>query len=319
MKETIDVLNIPNYYCSYYLYGLNERFNLIYKFDKRFERFNNRAFLIFLRNGKIAVIDNNDPSGTKEDLYSYVDFYFVTNKLNNHLDYQQDKIKPLFPHFPIDVKATYLKVFGLNLIKRLKFKPLLHQLHILNKRPRYSLLPMEYQFHNYVFFSANLWKKEPWTNQVRADFIRVCKEDPRIDFEGGFASRTDGDHMGFPNEINQKIYPPKIFSKLSSKTLIALNNPAVLGAVSWRLAEYFAAGIFVVSFPSAIEYPVEPLHGVSIHYIKESTELEHVIELVFSDPSYHKRISLGAREYFEKHCTPAAQVNYILKIMEGKV
>lgn len=317
MKESIAVLNIPNYYCSYYLFGLHDRFNLVYKFDKRFERFNNRAFLIFSRNGKITVIDNNDPSGTKEDLYQAVDFYFCTNKLIAHPDYQQEKIKPLFPHYPIDAKSIYLRVFGLSLLRKIKFQPLLHQLHILNKRPKYSLSPMDYRFHKYVFFSANLWKKEPWTNQVRAEFIRACKKDPRIDFEGGFAPRTDGDHMGFPNEINLKIYPPKVFSNLSSKTLIALNNPAVLGAVSWRLAEYFAAGVFVVSFPSAIAYPVEPLHGTNIHYIEDSKELEHVFERVFTNPDYHKKIALGARVYFEKYCTPAAQINYILDTMDG--
>ena len=316
MKESINILNIPNYYCSYYLYGLNERFKLIYTYEKRFERFNNRAFLIFSKGGKITVIDNNDPSGTKPDLYSEVDFYFSTNKLIDHPDYQQEKIRPLFPHYPIDVKAIYLSVFGFNLVTKVKLKPMLQQLHTLNKRPRYALPSMEYQFHNYVFFSSNLWKKEPLTNQLRAEFIRACKNDPRIDFEGGFAPRTDGDTMGYPSEINRKIYPPKEFSRLSAKTLFALNNPAVLGAVSWRLAEYLASGVFVLSFPSAIEYPIAPTHGEHIHQIRDSNEFQQVFDIIFANPDYHRKISLGARDYFETYCTPQAQIDYILRIME---
>ena len=319
MKETIEILNIPNYYCSYYLLGLSDRFHLRYKFDPRFERFNNRAFLIFSRKGKLAVIDNNDPSGTKKDLYDYVDFYFCTNKLINHPSYQQEKIRPLFPHFPVNEAAIYLQTFGFSLLKRIKLKDLIHQLHILNKRPKYVEKDLNYVFHNYIFFSANLWKKEPETNQIRADFIRACKKEQRIEFEGGFAPRTDGDAMGFPDEINKKIYPPKVFSKLSAKTLLALNNPAVLGAVSWRLAEYFAAGVFVISFPSAIEYPIEPVHGEELHYVENSQEFETVFEKVFSDPDYHKKIALGGRAYFEKYCTPSAQINYILSVVDGLV
>jgi hypothetical protein len=39
--------------------------------------------------------------------------------------------------------------------------------------------------------------------------------------------------------------------------MIALNNPAVCGAVSWRLAEYLNQGLFVLSFPFKIELPTD--------------------------------------------------------------
>ena len=312
MKETILVLNIPNYYCSYYLLGLSMRFELKYQFEPQVERFNNRAFLIFKYRDAKVVIDNNDPSGIKPDLYEYVDFYFVTNKLNGHPDYQKEKIRPLFPHYPVNVMGLYLRTFGLNLIKKLKLKALVHQLHILRKRPTYQERKLDYKFHNYVFFSANLWKKEAVTNEIRAEFIRACKAYSRIDFEGGFVQREDRNDMGYPNEINQKIYPPQVFSQLSSKTLLALNNPAVLGAVSWRLAEYFASGIMVLSYPSAVEFPIEPKDGEELKVVTHFSEFTEVFDVIFDNPQIHQKISKGAKSYFDKYCTPEVQVDYIL-------
>jgi hypothetical protein len=155
-------------------------------------------------------------------------------------------------------------------------------------------------------------KKEPETNKIRAEFIRACKRDSRVNFEGGFVPREDGDHMGYPNEINQKIYPPKVFSELSAKTLFALNNPAVLGAVSWRLAEYFASGIAVVSFPAAVDFPVNPIDQKQIHQVLNPEEFEGVINRFFEDPTYHRKIAEEGRLYFEKYCAPDAQISYIL-------
>ncbi|MCE7055263.1 glycosyltransferase [Algoriphagus sp. AGSA1] len=313
--ETLEILNIPNYYASYYLYGFSRKFKLKYRFDARFERFNNRPFLVFQYKEKIGVIDNNDPHGVKPDLYDYVSDYFVTNKLKTHSSYNQEKIRPLFPHYPINVVGLYLKTFGWNLPKRIPLKKLVHQLHILRKRPTYTAAEKPYHFHNYVFFSANLWKKEQETNQIRADFMQACRSDERIEFEGGFVKRGDGDSMGFENFLCKKIYKPKVFSELSSRTLLALNNPAVLGAVSWRYAEYLTSGTFVISFPEAIEFPVALRHGVEVHYVQKTADFKEAIETVFSNPDYHRTISEGARTYFEKYCTPEAQTQYILKMM----
>lgn len=314
--ETLEILNIPNYYSSYYLYGFSKKFKLKYRFDSRFERFNNRPFLVFSLKGKLGVIENNDPHGPKEDLYAYVDRYFATNKLIGHPEYSKPKIKPLFPHFPINAFGLYVSTFGFNLFSKGSASKAIQDLRVLLKRPHYSETLPEYHFHNKVFFSANLWKKEPETNQIRASFMQVCQEDDRIEFEGGFVKRGDGDAMGFDDFINEQVYPPKVFSKLSSETLLSLNNPAVLGAVSWRLAEYFAKGIFVLSFPSAIDLPKHPDHGEHIHYVDDVSEFQNVIDQIFENPAYHEKISRGARKYFEKYCTPEAQVEYILQEME---
>lgn len=312
MKEKIQLLNIPNFYSSYYLLGMDRYFNLSYHPEDQFEKFNNRGFVIFRFKGKLGVIDNHDPVGVNSELYQAADYYFATNKLQNHPEYDQTKVRPLFPHFPVNIIGQNLKNFGLSWLSKLSPKDLARELYSLYQRPFYNLLSPDFKFGDYVFFSGSTWKKESWANQIRAEFIRACKQHPQIRFEGGFIPRSDGNNFGFDEELNTKSYSPKEFSRLSANSLINLNNPAVLGAVSWRLAEYWNAGTFVISFPFAIDLPVFPVHGEHIHYIDSSDQYTSVLDLVVRDHSYHKKIASGGHSFFRQNCTPDRQMEYIL-------
>lgn len=135
---TIQLLNIPNYYSSYYLLGLNQAYNVKFKMDEKFIKFNNKPVLIFKVNNTIAVIDNDDPTGVIQELYEIASVYFVTNKLINHDSYKQPKVKPLFPHYPINIVLLYCRIFGLGLFRYLKFKEVIMQVYTLIRRPMYK-------------------------------------------------------------------------------------------------------------------------------------------------------------------------------------
>lgn len=314
MKQ-VEILSIPNYYSSYYLLGFSISFKLKYTPLKEFEKFNNRGFVIFKIEGKLGVIDNHDPVGVNQELYEQVDLYFATNKLLNQDSYNQDKVRPLFPHYPVNITYLYLSFFGLDLIRKISPKNIAREIYVLNSRPKYVKEGVNYQYSNYVFFSGSTWKKESWANQIRAEFIRACKAYPGLKFEGGFIPRSDGDNFGFDAELNQIKYPPKKFSELSAKSLISLNNPAVLGAVSWRLAEYWNFSSFVLSFPFLIDLPVQPKDMEHIHYITDSTEYKFVLDKVFKEPNYHQKVAEGGKCFFDTYCTPEAQVQYVINLL----
>ncbi|MFC3880893.1 hypothetical protein ACFOSV_11925 [Algoriphagus namhaensis] len=313
---TIDLLNIPNFYSSYYLQSLELSGNLKYRPENVFEKFNNRGFVIFRANGKLLVVDNHDPVGVNEELYEACDFYFATNKLLDHPSYNQEKVRPLFPHYPINIIPLYLKTFGLDLIRRLKPKDLARELYVLNSRPKYeSMSPSNYSHDPYIFFSGSTWKKEGWANEIRAEFIRACKRNADLVFEGGFIPRSDGNNFGYDAELNTKKYGPKEFSRLSAKSLVSLNNPAVLGAVSWRLAEYWNSSSFVLSFPFKIDLPKGLEHGENIYFINSSEKYDQVLSEVLSNQGLHEKIARGGKSYFEQFCTPTAQGQYLLSFV----
>jgi hypothetical protein len=313
----IQLLNIPNFYSSYYVFGLSKVGNLKFTRESEFDSYHNLGYVIFRVREKIGVIDNRDPVGVDQVLYAKSDFYFATNKLLSVAGYNQDKVRPLFPHYPVNIIPLYLRLFGLNLIRLLKPKDFAREIYVMRSRPKYDQYTDRYIHDSFIFFSGSTWKKEPWANQIRAEFIRACKANPKIRFEGGFIPRSDGNNFGFDSELNQKKYPPKKFTELSAKSLVSLNNPAVLGAVSWRLAEHWNSSSFVLSFPFAIDLPVLPRDGEAIHYIQDSNEYGESLNKVIVEQAYHEKVAKGGKKYFDQFCTPEAQANYILDLMQN--
>lgn len=310
--KIIQVLNIPNFYSSYYLLGLSQMYNVQFKMDSRFTKFNNKPLLIFKVNNSIAVIDNDDPTGVHPELYDLASIYFVTNKLINHDSYKQPKVKPLYPHYPVNIASLYCSIFGWDLFRYLKFKDVFQQVYILLRRPSYQQFKRSFKKDNFIFFSSNIWKKEPETNQIRAEFIRFCKADKRIVFKGGFIPRSDRNNYGFDTELNNEKYSPKVFSKLSASSKIALNNPAVCGAVSWRLAEYLNQGLFVLSFPFKIELPQNFKQNTEVHFIEQTMEYKAVFDKIINNPAYHEAVATNGKNYFDAYCTPQAQAKYVV-------
>lgn len=313
--KTIELLNIPNFYSSYYLLGLNQIYGVKFKMDANFKKFNNKPILIFKINDTIAIIDNDDPSVINKELYELASVYFVTNKLIGHESYEQPKVKPLYPHYPVNIALLYCSIFGLSLFNYLKFKDVLQQVYILLRRPSYQQFKKSFKKDNFIFFSSNIWKKEPETNQIRAAFIRFCKADERIFFKGGFVPRSDGNNFGFDTELNNEKYSPRVFSKFSAKSKIVLNNPAVCGAVSWRLAEYLNQGLFVLSFPFKIELPQNLIQDSALHFIEKTNQFKQVLDKIVDNSDYHEVVAANGKFYFDTYCTPQAQAKYVVDLI----
>ncbi len=314
---TIYILNIPNYYCSYYLLGLSKITKLKFNPKIEFAHLNNKPFLVIEYRGKVAVIENDDPTGVDKKSFGHADLYFATNKLLSREDYNDPKVKPIYPHYSIDNAEEYLTLFGLRGILSLGPKEFLRQWYILYRRPDFTSKPYRPLNGNYVFFSGSIWKKEPEANQMRVDYIRACMEDPQVRFEGGMVPRMDGDPCGIPLDVINKKYPAKEFAEKSSRSIIGFNNPAVLDAVSWRLAEYWNYGCFVISFPFKIDLPTTPEHGKHIHYLQEGEGFAEVISFAMKNDDYREKVSRGGKQFFEENCLPEVQAKRILAMLEA--
>lgn len=313
-SEKIEILNIPNFYCTFYLKVLSRLGSVNFLPNTAFRRFDFFPVIIFKIRNKLVVIDNNDPIGIDQELYKSSNFYFATNKLIDHSDYQQDKVYPLFPHYPINFLQGYIKIFGfyINLKKSLVF---LRESVRIWKRPVYEEYVVQDRTSNFVFFSGSIWEKEPYANLARANFIRFCIENQNIDFEGGFVSRSDGENQGFDELLNKRYYSPKRFNELSSLSILGFNNPAVLGAVSWRFAEYLNSGVAIVSLPFKIELPIFPQDGKEIIIIENTHEIGSRLDSIVQDKSLLGQIGLGGKEFFSNNCSLHSQLKYLLKII----
>jgi len=314
--KILTLLNIPNYYCSFYLLGLEKIANLRFSPRKEFAHLNGKPFLVIEYKGKVAVIENDDPVGVDMPSYSDSDLYFATNKLLAREDYNMDKVMSIYPHYSIDNAFDYLKLFGVKGAINLGPKEFLRQFYNLYRRPDWRNMPHKSLKGDYVFFSGSIWKKEKWANQVRAAFIQACQANPNITFEGGMNPRSDGNRCGLPSEVMDQRYTPKDFAEKSSRSVIGFSNPAVLDAVSWRLGEYWNYSCFVMAFPFKIDIPTVPEHGKHIHYVQDPAEFSEVLTFAMKNPAYREKVARGGKSYFDEYCLPEIQAKRILDLLE---
>jgi hypothetical protein len=313
----VNILNIPNYYSSFYQLGFERIASVRFSPRKEFSHLNGKPFLVIEYKGKVAVIENDDPIGVDMSSYSNSDLYFATNKLLASEDYSMEKVRSIYPHYTIDNAFDYLKLFGVKGATTLGPKEFLRQLYILHRRPDLINTPYKALTGNYVFFSGSIWKKEKLANQVRAAFVQACQANPDITFEGGMNPRSDGDLCGLPPEVMGIRFTPKDFSEKSSRSVIGFSNPAVLDAVSWRLGEYWNYNCFVIGFPFKIDIPTVPEHGKHIHYVQDPAEFPEVLTFVMKNPEYREKVSRGGKSYFEEYCLPEIQAKRILDLLEN--
>lgn len=313
----VTILNVPNYYCSYYLLGLNRIADVRFRPRPEFAHLDDKPFLVIEYKGKITVIENDDPIGVDVKAYDHCDLYFATNKLLAREDYNWPKVQPIYPHYSIDNSFQFLKLFGVKRLTSPGIKEFIRQWYILYRRPDFVNLPYQKLEGNYVFFAGSIWKKEPWANQVRSTFVQACQQNPHIQFEGGMNPRSDGDLCGLPPSVMDKRYTPSEFAEKSSRSVIGFSNPAVLDAVSWRLAEYWNYSCFVLGFQFKIDLPTVPVHGEHMHYVQDASEFSDIISYAMKNPAYREKVSKGGKSYFNQYCLPEIQAARILSMMEN--
>ena len=291
--------------------ALDQNAILSFKSEIRFRKYDNRPLIIFRFDGEIYVIDNNDPVGFDKDLYTLSRYYFVTNKLIGNELYQSKKIIPLYPHYPINSLNIYIRLFNFNLIRYLSLVGLLKMIKTFLDLPIYKSQKRFLRKKNSIFFSSRIWSKEMIANQIRASFISYCKKDERFEFEGGFRPRNNGDNFGHDSLVSKKKYTPKQFSRLSKRSVVVLNNPAVLGALSWRFAEYLNYGLFILNFPFKIQLPKDLVHAKNIYGISLVEEIPQVLDMIIEYPQCCDEIARGGKDFFEDYCAPQKQWDYI--------
>jgi hypothetical protein len=106
----------------------------------------------------LIVIDNNDPVGLFENLYEQADFCFVTNKLKNDPRYERAKVFSLFPHYPINILLTYLRLFFFK-VELKNLLVFLREAVRIWKRPEYHNHTYKERGKNFVFFSGLFGRK----------------------------------------------------------------------------------------------------------------------------------------------------------------
>jgi hypothetical protein len=159
MKK-IEIVNIPGYTSSYYVLALSKSGHKLHvKPEKKFEKYNYATCLLIRVDGKLIVIDNDDPLRVIEDLYEESTAYFMTNKAIDKPEFNRDGIYPLFPHYPVNTLWLYIKLFHWHLMKPKMLKKALTVLYTIYTRPKYVNIALNHSKKRYVFFCCKILEK----------------------------------------------------------------------------------------------------------------------------------------------------------------
>ena len=334
----------PNHsilYSSFYIKGLMDMFNrkniaysskyfIELKGKKDINSFEHYFAFVLLDSQnnifKKVVIDYRDKRSINKSAYIWCDIYAKINYLFSSTPEEfRTKIISIPPSFGIHIygfrKSIYY--FIINLFKSFSrlstsIKKFLASYKGQFFRSCISLYEPYHSNENYVFFISTLWNHDYCvmnTNLERASFIRECKKNKIINFEGGFFS--------LPSNPQYSLYKDIIFTKRYSnceyiektkKSLFVFNTPTVHECHGWKLGEYLALGKAIISYPILNDLPMPLVHGQNIHIVNNKNELLQAIWTLIHDNEYRIKLENGAKTYYKTYCTPISVIKRILNM-----
>ncbi|MBO2544295.1 glycosyltransferase [Salegentibacter sp. BDJ18] len=330
MAQVVIYSFLDVFYYSFYIegfYTLYGKKNVRFSYGE-FPQFADRSLVAIIESGgnKInLIIDANDTPKITPELLKWCDIY---GKVNFHKEYilaqGQHKIIPISPNFGVRT-WDLLGTINLSILNYWKSKE-----RIISKKKffanywrQYKRLPLSafkqstHSNRNFVYFISSLWEKERATNQSRSNFIVACKELNGLEFEGGFAPRSDRKKTGFEELIDKRIGFENYVEKIEY-SIVVFNTPAVEHCHGWKLAEFLALGKAIISTKHINELQAPLIHGEHIHYTSgEKDDVKKAIQILIEDEEYRLLLERNARKYFEDHIHPEAVLRYLLKFDEG--
>lgn len=338
-------LNCNMHYSAFYIEGLKNIFgkNITYS-SKEFKGVDKekRCFLFMIKNKNTTynyAIDFHDArkidtnvliwshTYAKINLHNKISYELLKTSISDskiNIDFEWKKVVSIPPSFGVqafnlaETVSHITKVIINNKINSfLKVKKVIMD----NIRMYVKRLPLNYYYYkpsmpNYVFLIASIWHKNTdFVNYNRANFIRVCKNNNKINFEGGFIDiGFDCDYI----EDIEKLKVGKVKIKLNEyirktqNSNFVFNCPSVEYCHGWKLGEYLCMGKAIISTKLSNEIPTLLEHGKNIHFIEEGESLENTIKYLIENQDYVKKLELGAKEYWEKYCTPEIVISYLI-------
>jgi hypothetical protein len=161
---------------------------------------------------------------------------------------------------------------------------------------------------NYIFYAATLWEHDNCiasTNPLRADFMRFARANPKSRFEGGFV--VHGDHpqsAEFEDLVLERPLAIRDWTERTAKSALVFSNAAVHGCLGWKLAQYLCMGKAIVSTEIDNVLPEALIHGVHVHFVKDTGEIPAAIRKITTDDSYRRSLEMGASSYWDDYLTP---------------
>lgn len=279
----------------------------------------------FTINGKRYAVDFADSNSVYYN--TFLEWADVYGKINYNRTFipetYQKKIVPCCPNFAIPILGNNKLISSLHALKNFfrckdrldygfpsflnKYLALSNRQTIINNKPAST---------DTIAFFSRLWSGQDELNRIRANFIRACKklhDKGIIHFTGGLI--PDG-HIAdslYQDIVCDSEIPHEQYLELLNQSCIAFNTPAYYKCHGWKLPEFLSQGKVILSTPFENDLPVPLIHGENIFFVKdgEVETLYDAIQKIVSDLHLQKRLSTGAKKYWEEYGAPDAAIRLL--------
>jgi glycosyltransferase involved in cell wall biosynthesis len=179
-------------------------------------------------------------------------------------------------------------------------------------------------FHKkYVFHISNIWHDHAdgkWVNSIRANFIKQCKNNHDISFEGGLV-KVGYEYSSIPYEADVTFNGGRIsldeYLLKTCNSNFVFNCPAIHKCHGWKLGEYLALGKCIISVPIFNDLPQPLIHGENIHFIENTEQaMEEAINYISHNPEYAEYLGKGAYKYWLEVASPDQTIKTILDYID---
>lgn len=325
MKPKVYIYGLCDvFYDGYYIKGLSEVFGKVEYSVSKFPRFTQGTFAFIIEDGngavKNVIIDSRDSSQIDEKALDWCSVYGKVNyNIENLESINKDKVIAIGPSFGIKIWNFVETIYYLILnFSRFRDSIPYKRGFIANYWRQYKRFSLkEYKNNsssdNYVFFMNSIWKQEPETNNNRALFIKSCKDNTKVSFEGGFAARKDGNNLGLDDLVYSQRISLKIYLQKIKKSAFVFNTPAVLSCHGWKLAEFLALGKAIITTHHYNKLPAELLANKHVLYVNNSDDIKEAINKLTTDVDLKRKLELESREYFDKYLAPEKVITRLLE------
>jgi glycosyltransferase involved in cell wall biosynthesis len=314
-------------YSSYYIHGLMKIFGKVKFSNKYFSDFkhNNKYFPVVIKDGNKLhklIFDYGDGYRIDEQALAWCDAYGKIN-INDTKEEELSKSPKLVSMGPgfgiylypksktiIASLANYIKSYKRITNKRRFFADYFAQ----NKRQSLDYYSNVESKGNYAFFAGALWKKELETNKLRANFIRACKRVEGLNFEGGFAPRSNNDVIGYEDITLERQVPISDYLSKIKESAVVFNTPVILDCHGWKLGEFMAMGKAIIATPLINKLPANMEHGKHVHFVDGSEDsIYDAVKLLTSNQQYRQQMEANIHKYFVDHVSPEVSVRKVLE------
>jgi hypothetical protein len=168
-----------------------------------------------------------------------------------------------------------------------------------------------------VLFQTRVWPPEPSTddldalNQERAALVRELRAAFPDAFVGGVVADAFS-KKHFPDVVTGRSVHRAAYAEMSRRALVGVYSRGLHDSLAFKLSEYLASGLCIVSSPLRHELP-EPLVS-GRHYLPYETPAEcaAAVRWLLAHPDAAEKMGRDNAAYYRAHLAPAPSVVSLL-------